>query len=121
MREIEKDQDAYREGLFVRALGRTRSSNPYSQDTLQSVLWEKGWTLIDTPTENIRENIPMWDAVLQPVGPRPEFAPEVISADSFQKQLKAPTVVVSRQSHLVGAIAFVYLGMFVWALVAMWR
>jgi hypothetical protein len=50
MLEVEKDQDqtAFREGLFVRALGRSRSSNPYPPGSIDERLWAEGWRLIDT-------------------------------------------------------------------------
>jgi hypothetical protein len=40
-------QDAFREGLFVRALGRASSANPYIASSDENVLWEKGWRSID--------------------------------------------------------------------------
>jgi hypothetical protein len=40
-------QDAFREGLFVRALGRASSTNPYIANSDENVLWEKGWRSID--------------------------------------------------------------------------
>jgi hypothetical protein len=49
MLEVEKDQDqtAFREGLFVRALGRSGSSNPYAPGSRDGCLWAEGWRLID--------------------------------------------------------------------------
>jgi hypothetical protein len=40
-------QDAYRGGLFVRALGRPSSNNPYIAKSDENVLWEKGWRSMD--------------------------------------------------------------------------
>jgi hypothetical protein len=50
MLEIEKDQDqaAFRQGLFVRALGRPLGDNPYAPGSLDGRLWAEGWRLIDT-------------------------------------------------------------------------
>jgi hypothetical protein len=47
MIEIKKDQDAYREGLFARALGRSPDSNPYPADAKEKALWDMGWCMID--------------------------------------------------------------------------
>jgi hypothetical protein len=50
MLEVEKDQDqtAFREGLFVRALGRPLGGNPYAPGSTDERLWAEGWRLIDT-------------------------------------------------------------------------
>lgn len=54
MAEIEKEraQDTFREGLFVRALGRPCSANPYPPNTNEGLLWEKGWRSVDEDGEN---------------------------------------------------------------------
>jgi hypothetical protein len=54
MAEIEKEraQDAFREGLFVRALGRPCSANPYPPNSNEGLLWEKGWRSVDEDGEN---------------------------------------------------------------------
>jgi hypothetical protein len=36
-----------REGLFVRALGRPISANPYEAGTFENRQWERGWRSID--------------------------------------------------------------------------
>jgi hypothetical protein len=45
MTEVDQDQDAYREGLFARALGRACDSNPYPARSKDGVLWIHGWWL----------------------------------------------------------------------------
>jgi hypothetical protein len=54
MAEIEKErvQESFREGLFVRALGRPRSANPYPPNTNEGLLWERGWRSVDEAGEN---------------------------------------------------------------------
>ena len=49
MAELEQVQDevAFREGVFVRALGRPLSKNPYPKRSVEGALWEAGWRLID--------------------------------------------------------------------------
>jgi hypothetical protein len=53
MRQLGRYQDqhcdAFREGLFVRALGRASGNNPYPPNSKESVLWERGWRSIDAP------------------------------------------------------------------------
>jgi hypothetical protein len=51
MIEVEKDEDqaAFREGLFVRAIGRPLENNPYATGSTDQRLWTEGWRLIDTP------------------------------------------------------------------------
>ena len=51
MNKVDKVQDrhAYREGLFVRALGRPLSGNPYPPKSPDGLAWEEGWRLIDRP------------------------------------------------------------------------
>jgi hypothetical protein len=51
MNNVDKvqDQHAYREGLFVRALGRPLSGNPYPAKSPDGLAWEEGWRLIDRP------------------------------------------------------------------------
>jgi hypothetical protein len=48
--ERQRFQEAYREGIFTRALGRP-CSNPYPPETIENTLWEKGWRLIDAARE----------------------------------------------------------------------
>jgi hypothetical protein len=54
MAEVGKDrtQEALREGLFVRALGRPSSSNPYPPNCDEHALWDKGWRWVDESGEN---------------------------------------------------------------------
>jgi hypothetical protein len=85
MAEVEKGQtqEAFREGLFVRALGRPCSANPYPQNSAEGFLWEKGWRLIDA----LGENAPTADAI-SPGKLVPEFTPGVASAKIIQEPLK---------------------------------
>jgi hypothetical protein len=50
MVEVKEDpgQALFREGLFVRALGRPLSSNPYPPQSVEGRLWAEGWRMIDT-------------------------------------------------------------------------
>jgi len=41
------DEACSREGLFVRALGRPISANPYQAGTFENRHWERGWRSID--------------------------------------------------------------------------
>ena len=85
MAEIEKGQtrDALREGLFVRALGRPCSANPYPPGSDDHGLWEKGWRLIDSPAESSSPMDP---------SPRnrlvPEFTPGAAPAPPRQDKTK---------------------------------
>jgi hypothetical protein len=49
MSQVQKEQirSAYREGIFVRALGRLLDNNPYPPNSEDGLLWEEGWRLID--------------------------------------------------------------------------
>jgi hypothetical protein len=55
MLEVEKDYDqtAFREGLFVRALGRSIRRNPYEPGSTDERLWAEGWRLIDTRRDGL--------------------------------------------------------------------
>ena len=44
---FEIDSSAFREGIFVRALGRECSSNPYAPGSREAKLWESGWRFVD--------------------------------------------------------------------------
>jgi hypothetical protein len=39
--------DAFHEGLFWRALGRSALDNPYSPGSINYAFWLEGWSLID--------------------------------------------------------------------------
>ena len=43
MYEVDQSQDAYREGLFARALGRSCRGNPYPEQSREAFLWIHGW------------------------------------------------------------------------------
>jgi hypothetical protein len=49
MTQLEQVQDdvAFREGVFIRALGRPLSKNPYPKRSAEGARWEAGWRLID--------------------------------------------------------------------------
>ena len=66
--ERQRLQEAYREGIFIRALGRP-CCNPYPPDTIENNLWEKGWRLIDATREE-RSLDPFVTNVV------PDFTPE---------------------------------------------
>jgi hypothetical protein len=51
MYEVDQSQDAYREGLFARALGRSCHGNPYPEDSREAFLWIHGWWLIQDAGE----------------------------------------------------------------------
>ena len=51
MYEVDQNRDAYREGLFARALGRSCDGNPYPEHSRDAVLWIHGWWLIPDGTE----------------------------------------------------------------------
>jgi hypothetical protein len=113
MTEVDTDQGAYREGLFVRALGRPCSSNPYPPNSGEGVLWEKGWRLIDA----CRESVPSTDAALPPVRPVPEFTPSVASANSGENHREQPIAGFSSRNRLVDvAIVLAFIAM----LIGMW-
>jgi hypothetical protein len=81
MAEIEKEQtqDAFREGLFVRALGWACSTNPHPPNSDEHILWEKGWWLIDTHRESLHRQTPHFALLprflnVTTVGARPPLA-----------------------------------------------
>jgi hypothetical protein len=45
--------DAFHEGLFWRALGRSALDNPYSPDSLNYAFWLEGWSLIDELEDHV--------------------------------------------------------------------
>ena len=51
MYEVDQSQDAYREGLFARALGRSCHGNPYPEHSREAFLWIHGWWLIQDAGE----------------------------------------------------------------------
>jgi hypothetical protein len=51
MYEVDQNRDAYREGLFARALGRSCDGNPYPEHSRDALLWIHGWWLIPDGTE----------------------------------------------------------------------
>jgi len=46
MYEVDQNRDAYREGLFARAIGRSCDGNPYPEQSRDALLWIHGWWLI---------------------------------------------------------------------------
>jgi hypothetical protein len=51
MYEVDQNQEAYREGLFARALGRSCGGNPYPEHSRDALLWIHGWWLIPDGSE----------------------------------------------------------------------
>jgi len=45
--DVEIDDAPFRDGVFVRALGRPLSANPYPKRSYEASKWESGWRLID--------------------------------------------------------------------------
>jgi hypothetical protein len=100
MRQLGRYQDqhcdAFREGLFVRALGRASSNNPYPPNSKESVLWQRGWRSIDAP------------------GLSDQATPAIKSFPNFRPDAPLP---VSTAPHLIRcievifAVAFVVLGL----------
>jgi hypothetical protein len=82
MAEVEKaqTQEAFREGLFVRALGRPCSANPYPLNSNEHALWEKGWRLVNEDGENA----PPRDATSR-IKLVPEFTPGVAPTKARRK------------------------------------
>jgi hypothetical protein len=55
MYEVDQYRDAYREGLFARALGLSCDVNPYPEHSREAFLWIHGWWLIQDEAEIGRE------------------------------------------------------------------
>ena len=55
MYEVDQYRDAYREGLFARALGLSCDGNPYPEHSREAFLWIHGWWLIQDEAEIARE------------------------------------------------------------------
>jgi hypothetical protein len=51
MYEVDQNREAYREGLFARALGRSCDGNPYPEHSRDALLWIHGWWLIPDGAE----------------------------------------------------------------------
>jgi hypothetical protein len=111
MTEVDTVQGAYREGLFVRALGRPCSSNPYPPNSEEGILWERGWRLIDANRQNVASTV-----TAVPLGnPVPEFTPGAAAASSRKEQ--PPIVGASPRNRLVDmAIILAFIAL----LIGMW-
>ena len=59
MYEVDQYRDAYREGLFARALGLSCDVNPYPEHSREAFLWIHGWWLIQDEVEIARERGPL--------------------------------------------------------------
>jgi len=55
MYEVDQYRDAYREGLFARALGLSCDVNPYPEHSREAFLWIHGWWLIQDEVEIARD------------------------------------------------------------------
>ena len=86
MAEIEKEraQDTFREGLFVRALGRPCSTNPYPPSSSEGLLWEKGWRSVDEDGENASPADATSRIMLVP-----SFTPSAASARAHRKPTRS--------------------------------
>jgi hypothetical protein len=113
MTRVDNDQGAFREGLFVRALGRPCNSNPYQPSSDEAVLWDMGWRLIDAG----RDGVPSTGSVVLPVRPDPELSPGDSWAD-FRSEYREPSAATaSPRGRLVdAAIVLTFVAM----LVGMW-
>jgi hypothetical protein len=91
MPEVGKDKtrDAFREGLFVRALGRPCSSNPYPPNSNERSLWESGWRLVDERDGNA----PPADAMSR-FKVVPEFTPGVALTKARRAPLKPKAIIL---------------------------
>jgi hypothetical protein len=90
MLEVEKDEDqtAFREGLFVRALGRPLKCNPYAPGSTDARLWAEGWQLIDTPRTGIARYV-----LPPPIVPPSAFistAPTMLSREQMARKYTSP-------------------------------
>ena len=101
MAEVDRGQthDALREGLFVRALGRPSSANPYPQDSHDHALWEKGWRLIDFSYESF----PSAEAKARS-GLVPDSALSVVPLPPRQDEILRPKPHAFRQIHVTGVL-----------------
>jgi hypothetical protein len=104
MAEVEKEQtqDAFRDGLFVRALGRPRSANPYPQSSSEGLLWEKGWRLIDADGENA----PPTDATSR-IKLVPEFTPRVAPTEARRELRKSLIAIFLPSARIMEALRIV--------------
>jgi hypothetical protein len=106
MTKVDLDNTAFREGLFVRALGRPCSSNPYPPNSEESVLWESGWRLIDAKRLDFGSTTPPAPLAMQALLYTPPAA-----EGSFRHEDRGPRIVrVSRRrARLIDAtIALVF-------------
>jgi hypothetical protein len=100
--EEQQTQDAFREGLFVRALGRPCSANPYPQNPGEGFLWEKGWRLVDEDGENARPT----DAISR-IKLVPEFTPGVAPTEARRKPTKSFIAIFLPTVRIVGVLRIV--------------
>jgi hypothetical protein len=100
--EEEQTQDAFREGLFVRALGRPCSANPYPQNSSQGLLWEKGWRLVDEDGENAPPT-----GAISLVKLVPEFTPGVAPTEARREPTKSFIAIFRPTVRIVGVLRIV--------------
>jgi hypothetical protein len=70
MYEVDQNREAYREGLFARALGRSCDGNPYPEHSRDALLWIHGWWLIPdgpetAPVEEFEQESPSSSSLFQ--------------------------------------------------------
>ena len=104
--EADRDQAAFREGLFVRALGRPCNNNPYPSKSKEAARWEMGWRFVDGRQESVRPT----NFTLSPARPVSVFTPDVAEVHSHHEHAGPPMVDASLRRRLVDAaiiLAFV--------------
>jgi hypothetical protein len=111
--EVDDDQGAFREGLFVRALGCPCNTSPYPLNSEEAVLWEMGWRLINVGREAVRPT----NLALSRFRPILQSTPGVDWADSRYKHAGPEMVGASARGSLVDVTIILT---FVAMLVGMW-
>jgi hypothetical protein len=81
MYEVDQNREAYREGLFARALGRSLVGNPYPEHSRDALLWIHGWWLIPdgaetAPAEEFEHDSPSYLARFELDEVLPNFSQE---------------------------------------------
>jgi hypothetical protein len=100
--EEEQTQDAFREGLFVRALGRPCTANPYPRNSREGLLWEKGWRSVDADGENA----PPTDATSR-IKLVPEFTPGVAPTKARREPTKSLIAIFLSSVRIIEALRIV--------------
>ena len=85
MYEVDQYRDAYREGLFARALGLSCDVNPYPEHSRDALLWIHGWWLIQDAGE---------------IPPADEFEPESPSSPAHFQFIDDPVYFIHERADL---------------------